>query len=194
VVARIDETPCSRPDADVAIEFSTPETALKNIETLAAMKIPVVAGTTGWFADLDRARKTVDREGTALVYGANFSIGVARFTAIVEEAARRMAGDGDYEAWAWEMHHSAKTDAPSGTALALLAAMRRAGYNAKIDVSSSRAGRVPGTHEIGFDSASDTITLRHTARSREGFARGALHAARWVIGKRGVHEFQEILR
>ncbi len=96
-------------------------------------------------------------------------------------------------AWAWEIHHQAKKDAPSGTLLKLVDCMREAGYTQPVDVSSNRAGAIPGTHEIGFDSPADTITLRHTARSREGFARGALEAARWVAGKTGCHEFSDIL-
>ncbi|HZH99399.1 MAG TPA: dihydrodipicolinate reductase C-terminal domain-containing protein, partial [Fimbriimonadaceae bacterium] len=95
----------------------------------------------------------------------------------------------DYEAWAYEIHHSAKLDAPSGTLLKLMERMRSAGYEKHVDVSSNRAGKVPGTHEVGFDSAADTITLRHTARNREGFARGALQAAKWIKGRKGVYEF-----
>jgi len=193
VAERIDATPTVRPDADVAIEFSTPGSAVVNIEMLANMGLPVVSGTTGWFSHLDQVRAAVEKAGTALVYGANFSVGVAIFSRLLEEAARAMAAERDYEAWAWEMHHSAKKDAPSGTLLALVERLRAAGYAARIDVSASRAGHAPGTHEIGFDSAADTITLRHTARNREGFARGALRAARWISGKRGVHEFKEIL-
>jgi 4-hydroxy-tetrahydrodipicolinate reductase len=112
---------------------------------------------------------------------------------VVSEAARLLADEPAYGAWAWEIHHSAKKDAPSGTLLKLVEGMRGAGYERGIDVSSNRAGAHPGTHEIGFDSAADTITLRHTARSREGFARGALKAAQWVVGKRGVFEFSEVL-
>jgi len=111
----------------------------------------------------------------------------------VNEAARLLASEPEYEAWAWEIHHSAKKDAPSGTLLKLVDEMRSAGYSRSVDVSSSRAGKVPGTHEIGFDSAADTITLRHTARSREGFALGALKAAEWVVGRTGFHEFGEVL-
>ncbi|MGH9647863.1 MAG: dihydrodipicolinate reductase C-terminal domain-containing protein, partial [Bryobacteraceae bacterium] len=107
--------------------------------------------------------------------------------------ARLLANEPDYGAWAWEIHHSTKKDAPSGTLLALVNEVKAAGYKRNIDTSSSRAGAHPGTHEIGFDSAADTITLRHTARSREGFARGALKAAQWIPGKKGVFEFKEIL-
>ena len=180
-----------RPDA--AIEFSTPEAAVANLEKLASLGIPVVCGTTGWFAELDRVRAAFERHGAALVYSANYSIGVNVFQRLAAEAALLLKDDAQYEAWAWEIHHSAKKDAPSGTLLQLTAAMRAAGYARRIDESSSRAGAHPGTHEIGFDSAADTITLRHTARSREGFARGALKAAAWIKGKRGVHPFADVL-
>jgi 4-hydroxy-tetrahydrodipicolinate reductase len=128
-----------------------------------------------------------------LVYSPNFSIGVNIFQRLAAEAARAFANEADYEAWAWEIHHSAKKDAPSGTLLKLVAGMKDAGYTRKIDQSASRAGAHPGTHEIGFDSVADTITLRHAARSREGFARGALRAAQWIAGRQGVYEFSEIL-
>ena len=104
-----------------------------------------------------------------------------------------LQNDPTYGAWAWEIHHTTKKDAPSGTLLKLVESMRAAGYNRTIDTSSNRAGAHPGTHEIGFDSAADTITLRHAARNREGFARGALQAAQWIIGRKGWHEFSEVL-
>jgi 4-hydroxy-tetrahydrodipicolinate reductase len=126
------------------------------------------------------------------VWSPNFSIGVNLFFRLVSEAAKLAAAEQGYGAWAWEIHHATKQDAPSGTLLKLVERMRQAGYDRKIDVASNRAGAIPGTHEIGFDSAADTITLRHTARSREGFARGALKAAQWVIGKKGFHEFSDI--
>ena len=179
--------------ADVAIEFSTPESAVTNIERLSQMKIPVVCGTTGWLKELPRVREIVERNGGALVWSPNFSIGVNVFTRLAAEAARLFANESDYGGWAWEIHHITKKDAPSGTLLKLVDAMKSTGFPRPIDVSSNRAGAHPGTHEIGFDSAADTITLRHTARSREGFARGALKAAQWVIGKKGVFEFSEVL-
>lgn len=178
---------------DAAIEFSTPEAAAGNVEKLAAIGVPVVCGTTGWFGELEHVRQAVESHGGALVWSPNFSIGVNVFTRLVAEASRLLADEQDYEAWAWEIHHSAKKDAPSGTLLKLVDAMKSAGYQRTIDVSSNRAGKHPGTHEIGFDSAADTITLRHSARSREGFARGALKAAQWVAGKKGVYEFSEVL-
>ena len=121
-------------------------------------------------------------------------VGIAAIRAkSLRQTARLLAPENEYGAWAWELHHSAKKDAPSGTLLQLVEDMKHAGYSRQIDFSSNRAGANPGTHEIGFDSAADTITLRHTARSREGFARGALKAAQWVIGKSGLHEFAEVL-
>ena len=178
---------------DVAIEFSSPATAAENVRRLAALKIATVVGTTGWYDELPSVRAAVERSGAGVVYGPNFSVGVNLFMQVVAEAARRFAPHADYQAWGWEIHHAQKKDAPSGTLLKLAETMRASGYDRPIDLSSSRAGSVPGTHEIGFDSPADTITLRHTARSREGLAQGALLAARWVIGKKGLFEFQEIL-
>lgn len=178
---------------DVAVEFSAPAVVVGNLERLARLGVNVVVGTTGWLERLEEVKSVVDRSGIGLVWSPNYSVGVNVFARLVEEAARRLAGEEDYGAWAWEIHHSTKKDAPSGTLLKLVETMRRAGYERPIDTGSNRAGRHPGTHEIGFDSAADTITLRHTARSREGFARGALKAARWVAGKRGFFEFGEIL-
>jgi 4-hydroxy-tetrahydrodipicolinate reductase len=179
--------------ADVAIEFTTPEAALSNIEKLAAMKLPVVVGTTGWLSHMDRVQAAVEKNGSALVWSPNFSVGVNVFLRVVREAAKLLADEKEYGAWAWEIHHDTKKDAPSGTMIKLVEEMKAAGYPRNIDVSSNRAGRHPGTHEIGFDSAADTITLRHAARSREGFARGALKAAQWIVGKQGVFEFGDVL-
>jgi 4-hydroxy-tetrahydrodipicolinate reductase len=178
---------------DVAIDFSIPSAVTGNIERIAALGVNMVVGTTGWADQMPRIREIVERTGIGLVWSPNYSVGVNAFFRIVSEAAKLLANEPEYEAWAWEIHHSAKKDAPSGTLLKLVEEMRSAGYNRSIDVSSSRAGRIPGTHEIGFDSAADTITLRHTARSREGFALGAIKAAEWIVGKTGFHEFGEVL-
>jgi 4-hydroxy-tetrahydrodipicolinate reductase len=178
---------------DAAVEFSTPSSATGNIERLAGMGVNTVIGTTGWFGEIERARAAVQKAGTGLVWSPNFSVGVSVFMQLVSEAARMMARQPEYGAWAWEIHHATKKDAPSGTLLALVERMKREGFKKPIDTSSSRAGAHPGTHEIGFDSAADSITLRHTARSREGFARGALRAARWVAGKKGFFDFREIV-
>jgi 4-hydroxy-tetrahydrodipicolinate reductase len=179
--------------ADVAIEFTAPEAVAGNVEKLAAMKLPVVVGTTGWLKHMDQVRAVVEKDGSALVWSPNFSVGVNVFLRVVREAARLLADEKEYGAWAWEIHHDTKKDAPSGTMIKLVDEMKSAGYARNIDVSSNRAGRHPGTHEIGFDSGADTITLRHTARSREGFARGALKAAQWIVGKQGVFEFSDVL-
>ena len=178
---------------DVAIEFTAPDVAVANLLALARLRVPTVCGTTGWFERLPDVAPAFEEAGAPLVYSPNYSIGVNLFQRVVAEAARLMANQAAYEAWAWEIHHSQKKDAPSGTLLKLVEEMRAAGYQGVIDVGSNRAGKVPGTHEIGFDSSADTITLRHTARSREGLARGALWAANWIAGKRGVHEFSRIL-
>lgn len=176
-----------------AVEFSTPATAIENIERLAKLGVNTVVGTTGWLRDIDRARAAVEKAGTALVWSANFSVGVNLFSQIVAEAARLFARQQEYGAWAWEIHHATKKDAPSGTLLALVERMKQSGYDRPIDAGSNRAGAHPGTHEVGFDSLDDSITIRHTARGRDGFSRGALRAACWIAGKKGVFEFREIV-
>jgi 4-hydroxy-tetrahydrodipicolinate reductase len=178
---------------DVAVEFTTPDSAPDNLRRLASLGINTVCGTTGWFEHLATVHEAIPSAGTGLVYSANFSVGVNVFLQTVARAAAFFAKYPEYEAWGWEIHHSAKKDAPSGTLKKLAEEIRAAGYQRTLTLTANRAGAHPGTHEIGFDSAADTITLRHTARSREGFARGALQAARWVHGKKGVFEFREIL-
>ena len=178
---------------DVAIEFSTPHTVVGNIDRLAALGVNMVIGTTGWEPDRARVETLIDERKLGLVWSSNFSIGVNVFQRLVAEAARLLKDHAQYESWAWEIHHSAKKDAPSGTLLKLVKEMRDAGWNRAIDEASNRAGSIPGTHQIGFDSSADTITLTHTARNREGFARGALQAARWIAGKQGFYEFSDIV-
>jgi 4-hydroxy-tetrahydrodipicolinate reductase len=178
---------------DVAIEFSTPATAPENVARLAKLGVNVVIGTTGWFEKLDAARALVETAGTGLIWGSNFSVGVSVFFQLVADAARLMARQPEYAAWGWEIHHSTKKDAPSGTMLNIVETMKKNGYEKPVDVAASRAGTHAGTHEIGFDSAADTITIRHTARSRDGFARGALRAARWLAGKKGFYDFRDIV-
>jgi len=177
---------------DVAIEFTSPQAAPKNIRRLIQSRVAVVTGTTGWFEELPQIRKLTVAKNGSVVCGPNFSVGLHHFRAIVSEAARRFAREEAYGAWGWEIHHATKKDSPSGTLQALALDISRSGYSRPISLSANRAGAVPGTHEIGFDSAEDTLTLRHTARSRDGFALGALRAARWLVGKKGLFEFQEI--
>ena len=178
---------------DVAIDFSIPAAVRGNVEAIAALGVSLVIGTTGWLEHVESVKRVIAQHGVGLVWSPNYSVGVNAFFRLISEAARLLAAQPEYSAWAWEIHHSTKKDAPSGTLLKLVEDMKKAGYARPIDVSSSRAGTVPGTHEIGFDSSADTITLRHTARSREGFARGALKAAQWVVGKKGFHEFSDIV-
>ena len=178
---------------DVAVDFSIPAAVAENVERISALGVNIVVGTTGWLHELERIQAAVERRRIGLVWSPNYSIGVNVFFRLVSEAARLFSGEPSYGAWAWEIHHSTKKDAPSGTLLKLVEEMKAAGYPRPIDAAASRAGAHPGTHEIGFDSAADTITLRHTARSREGFARGALKAAQWIIGRSGFHEFKEVL-
>ncbi|HML16339.1 MAG TPA: dihydrodipicolinate reductase C-terminal domain-containing protein [Bryobacteraceae bacterium] len=179
--------------ADAAVEFTAPHAVPENIEKLAALGVPVVVGTTGWLGHMKEVRAAIVKHNSAMVWSPNFSIGVNVFSRLVREAARLLADEPQYGAWAWEIHHHTKKDAPSGTLIKLVEEMKAGGYARAVDVSSNRAGAHPGTHEIGFDSAADTITLRHTARSREGFARGALKAAQFIAGKHGIFEFSEIL-
>lgn len=186
-------TPSNFNGIDVAIEFSTPHTVIGNIERMAGLGVNLVIGTTGWQEHMPRVRDLVEKCDIGLVWSPNYSVGVNAFFRIVHAAAKLLSAEPEYEAWAWEIHHSAKKDAPSGTLLKLVDEMWSAGYARKVDVASNRAGAIAGTHEIGFDSPADTITLRHTARSREGFALGAIKAAEWVAGKKGFYEFGDIL-
>ena len=178
---------------DVAIDFSVPAAAVQNIVRIASLGVNLVVGTTGWQEDMEHVKSVVAGREIGMVWSPNYSIGVNAFFRIVNEAAKLLSHEEDYEAWAWEIHHSAKKDAPSGTMLKLLDEMKQGGYSRKVDVAANRAGKIPGTHEIGFDSAADTITLTHTARSREGFALGAVKAAEWIQGKKGFYEFGDIL-
>ena len=176
---------------DAAIDFSVAPAVLTNVEAAARAGVPLVEGTTGWNADEAEARRLVAAHAGALVYGANFSVGVQIFYRLVARAAELCAAT-DYAPFIEEAHHARKRDAPSGTALKLrdLLATRLA---RDIPVASTRAGHIPGTHRVGFDSAADQITLTHTARTREGFAAGALVAARWIKDRRGVYEFSEAI-
>jgi 4-hydroxy-tetrahydrodipicolinate reductase len=180
-------------DIDVAVEFSTPQAAPANLLRLAELRVNTISGTTGWFDQLPAVQQAVSKHNSALVWGANFSVGVNLFLKTVAQAAALFANQPEYEAWGWEIHHSAKKDSLSGTLLKLADEMRASGYTRPIGLIANRAGAHPGTHEIGFDSASDTITLRHTARNRDSYALGALRAAHWIIGKKGVFEFRDIL-
>ena len=178
---------------DVAIDFTLPEAVPENLPTLAARGVNVVVGTTGWLAHEQELREVVAQAGTAVLASANFSLGMNLFQLLAEEAARRFGPHADFGAWIHELHHAAKKDAPSGTALMLKRAMDGAGFPRDIDVSATRAGYIPGTHTIGFDGPSETVTLTHTVRDRGVFARGALEAARWLVGRRGWFTMRDFL-
>lgn len=176
---------------DAAIDFTVAGAVLRNVEACALAGVPLVEGTTGWNERVDEVRSLVERHNGALVYGANFSVGVNLFYRIVARAAELFAAVEGYEAFIEEAHHSRKRDAPSGTALRLREIVNEQ-IGREVSVASTRAGHIPGTHRVGFDSAADTVTLTHAARSREGFAAGAVLAARWIQGRRGVYEFAEM--
>lgn len=180
---------------EVAIDFSVPGAVAANVERLAGLGVPVVVGTTGWQNELPRLRAHVEglsETGAGLLYGANFSVGVQVFYRLAETAARLLAGVESYDAWLYEIHHRMKKDAPSGTLKEIQRVLIAAGYDRPVDMASNRAGAIPGTHQIGFDSEADTILLEHRARNRTGFAQGALRAARWMLGRRGVYEFSTV--
>jgi 4-hydroxy-tetrahydrodipicolinate reductase len=178
---------------EAAIEFSTPATVIANLRRLLALRVPTVVGTTGWYEQLDEIKQLAAEHEAALVYGANFSIGMNLFFKIVQDAAALFARYDEYDPFLIEQHHKFKKDAPSGTAL-VIAQLLNASYGARTpEAVAVRAGHIPGTHEVGFDSEADTITLTHTARSRAGFASGAVLAAELLVGKKGVYEFSELL-
>jgi 4-hydroxy-tetrahydrodipicolinate reductase len=178
--------------ADVAIDFSTAGAVLRNTAACVAAGVPLVEGTTGWNDERNVIERIVrDGEG-AFVFGANFSVGVNLFYRIVDHASELFSRFAEYEVFIEEQHHSRKKDAPSGTALKLKEIVSEHGCNA-FSVSSTRAGNIPGTHRVGFDGPADQILLEHTARSREGFAAGALMAAGWIVGKRGFYEFTGVM-
>jgi 4-hydroxy-tetrahydrodipicolinate reductase len=179
--------------ADVAIDFSTPDAVPANVPALAQRGINLVVGTTGWAQHEPAIRKAIADAGVGIVVAPNFSTGVVLFEALAAHASALFAGQNDFGAFLHEAHHAAKKDAPSGTALLLKGAMERAGFHRSIDLSSTRAGFIPGTHTIGFDGPAETITLTHAARDRTAFARGALTAARWVQGKRGWFTMHDVL-
>jgi len=177
---------------DAAIDFSVGDAVLKHVEACARAQVPLVEGTTGWKQNESQAKQIVDEHNGALVYGANFSIGVNLFYRLTEKAAMLFAAVEGYEPFIEEAHHNRKRDAPSGTALKLRDIMSQH-LPGSISTSSTRAGHIPGTHRVGFDSEPDQILLTHTARSRQGFAAGALVAAHWIIGRKGMFEFGELI-
>lgn len=179
--------------ADVVIDFATGEALQAHLEQLCGVAPTLVVGSTGWSTFEPEARAIVARHGSGAVVASNFSVGAYLLEAAVQAVSASAAQLEDYEAFLHEAHHSKKRDAPSGTALLLLDAMRRAGLTRHVDVSSTRAGFIPGTHTVGFDGPAETVTLTHTVRDRATFAHGALRAARWVQGRSGWFSMRDVL-
>lgn len=178
--------------ADVAIEFTVPEAAARNVRALADAGCPVVVGTTGWYDALPEVAAHVRQANGALLWAPNFSIGVNIFQRVVAEAARSFASVPGFDVHLTDVHHAAKKDAPSGTAI-MLARVASEALGREVPVTSIRTGSVPGTHELIFDSAFETVRLEHVARDRRVFAEGALLAARWLAGRRGIFEMKDVL-
>jgi len=178
---------------DVAIDFTMPDVVVDNIRRVAALGVNLVVGTTGWSDRFEEVEQIVAENGIGLVYAANFSIGVQLFYRLARAAAEIFAPYPMYEPYIVEAHHKFKKDAPSGTALELKRRVEAHLPLREIPTSSVRGGYIPGTHELAFDSEADTVLVRHQARSRQGFAEGALYAARWVAGKKGLFAFDQIL-
>jgi 4-hydroxy-tetrahydrodipicolinate reductase len=179
-------------DADVCVDFTEPSAVIDNIKAAAAARVSMVVGTTGWYDRLEEAKLLVEESGIGFVYGSNFSIGVNLMFKLTEHAAELFSRFPSHDPLIDEAHHKFKKDAPSGTALSLKRIVE-AKYGREIPTSSTRAGYFPGKHTVGFDSEADTLEIVHTARSRAGFAEGALLAARWIIGHTGVFEFSQII-
>ena len=197
IAGRVDidnaDRPADWPAADVAIDFSIATAVPENARRLAARGTHLVIGTTGWQDQEEALRRELAALPVGVVFAPNFALGVNLFVALAARGAELLADRPEFGAWIHELHHRAKRDAPSGTAIAIRDAMQHAGYGLSIDVASTRVGSIPGTHTVGFDSPSETITLTHTARDRTGFARGALEAARWVNGRRGWFSMRDVL-
>ena len=176
---------------DVAIDFSIAAAVHRNIELCLASAVPLVEGTTGWkISPAELARMVEDSDGS-MIYGANFSIGAQVFFRMAAHAAELFQNLESYDVFIEEAHHKRKLDAPSGTAIKL-GELVADHLGREVPISSTRAGHIPGTHRVGFDSRADHITLEHVARSREGFAEGALMAAQWIVDRKGVYEFSEV--
>jgi 4-hydroxy-tetrahydrodipicolinate reductase len=179
-------------DIDAAIDFSIAEAVRRNVEACVLAEVPLVEGATGWDAEKETIKKTVTEKNGAFVFGANFSIGVNLFYKITNYASQLISKFEDYEAFIEEQHHSRKRDSPSGTALKLKEIVA-VNIEKDFSVSATRAGNIPGTHRVGFDGNADQILLEHTARSREGFAAGAILAAEWIVGRTGFYEFTDVM-
>jgi len=179
---------------DVAIDFSQPDAVVPNVEAVARLGINLVVGTTGWMEAFDKVESVVRKSGIGMVYGSNFSVGMNLFYEIVEHASRLVGKFPQYDPFLTEQHHRAKKDAPSGTALNLKAILAAHMPDRDLSIACTRAGFIPGNHQVGFDSETDTILLEHRVRNRQGLAEGAILAARWIAGRKGLHDFHSVFR
>lgn len=190
-------------DADVAIDFSIPDAAVTNISQALEQGIPVISGTTGWLEDYPKMVALCEAKQGAFLYGSNFSLGVNLFFELNRKLAQMMARFPDYKVSMQEIHHTQKLDAPSGTAISLAKdIIEHSDYSswaladAKADeilIDAQRIDKVPGTHSVFYDAEVDSIEIKHTAHSREGFALGAVLAAEWIVGKTGVFSMKDVL-
>jgi 4-hydroxy-tetrahydrodipicolinate reductase len=182
-------------DADICIDFTRPESVLENVRKIAALKKAIVVGTTGWDEKMQVVQSLVEEHQIGLLYSPNFSIGVNLLLEILAHASKVFNAFEEYGVAGIEYHHSEKRDSPSGTALDIARTIERnMGRINRVPFSSIRCGSIPGIHTVLFDSPCDTILITHEARSREGFANGALLAAEWLKGKRGVYTFADCMR
>lgn len=190
IVAVIDsKTSGSIAEADVCIDFSVPNAVVKNVELAASLGKNIVVGTTGWHEEMEAIRNIVNRSSIGLLHAPNFSLGIALFLKMIEQTAGLMAPFNQYGVAGIEMHHETKLDAPSGTAKAIASRLKQ-----PVEFSSVRVGHIPGTHSVIYDCPVDTITLTHTARNREGFAEGAITAAEWLEGKKGIFTLDDLIK
>jgi len=178
-------------EINVVIDFSTPSAVMQNIEACMAAGTPMVVGTTGWYEHIPRVRQLAETAGTALLYASNFSVGVNLFFDIARTAAAALQHG--YSGKIVEAHHALKKDKPSGTAAALRRIVAEAG-GAELPIDSIREGEIVGMHRLEFESSGDAIVLTHDAKSRRGFAEGAVRAAEWLRGKKGFYDFQQVWR
>lgn len=195
--------------ADVVIDFTSPQIVVENIKRVAALGINIVVGTTGWYKNLDEVEKIVAKSGIGLIYAQNFSVGANIFFQVVAHAAKLMSKFGNYDVYGFEVHHTGKKDSPSGTALRIAKEImgnfpaKSVVQTEKLDrqinpeelhFASIRGGRNPGFHQVVFDSSADSITLSHAAHNRRGFAQGAVLAAEFILGKKGLFVFDDVFK
>jgi|TARA_B100001964_G_scaffold217686_1_gene257983 4-hydroxy-tetrahydrodipicolinate reductase len=199
----------SMKDIDVCVDFTHPDSVVENIEKISKFKKNIVVGTTGWYGNMDEVKKVIENAGIGLIWSGNFSVGVNAYFKIIENAAKIMNKFDDYDIFVHEFHHNKKADSPSGTAVMIgkiltdnierkkkivTEELKRKIESDELHISSTRSGAIPGTHIVGFDSPADTIELKHTARSRQGLALGAVMAAQWIQNKKGFYGIDDMMK